>query len=689
MNYQKAYMNQIFSSSLMGQVAEMWRNQFLCDAIIRTGSTDTKAHRLVLVAACPMLQTMENAAVGSHLEVRLSAEIKPESVQTFLKYLYEGFMMLTGDNYRDIEKIAKILQVESVVRCCTDFSKCLSEKTGVPCEKRFSMNENPESVYVRSSDLLKVHDPVKRHSEGETVSPEGERKRQKMNRPTPPPPLLLPMHNIANSERVLHSVDMSRSSDTDRSLGMIEADYSQGIQTSSSSTSEVEIMKDSIEIVHREPPDPNNINQSEPPIQQTMALSVASRVSSDRNTQVVNMTTVLPHSRSSSTQNLHILGSPHSSSRKPEAAHSMDSEPRTPETHKNHDRRHLLTGDSHSRYHQRQNSLEMSQRKHDSYPSNLPSSEILGSNLHDQSAKSVSSPSVAPPQPSSPYRPPISMPLRHPTSSQMQKSFIQPMFRPGIPFDGRPFAGVPIGSLRHMAGGILPPSLAPPLHISYNIEDSIKDHGSSSSVPNSPCTPSVPDLSIIKTEESRENEELHIDIPEESASGTTTPHNNTEEEPLGDDSSNAGSEGGSLWQDNSVKDEAESVGVVDLCGVESAMLDCRYCSEHFSHHSAIMAHFSSVNNHQFCKICPQCYKGFKSRKGYRNHQKMQHTDAADCPSCDVCGKRFPALSNLIAHRRTHSSVRPFHCCKCRKGFKNQYHLKRHLLSCQVGFMSKR
>lgn len=119
------------------------------------------------------------------------------------------------------------------------------------------------------------------------------------------------------------------------------------------------------------------------------------------------------------------------------------------------------------------------------------------------------------------------------------------------------------------------------------------------------------------------------------------------------------------------------------------MLDCRYCSEHFSHHSAIMAHFSSVNNHQFCKICPQCYKGFKSRKGYRNHQKMQHTDAADCPSCDVCGKRFPALSNLIAHRRTHSSVRPFHCCKCRKGFKNQYHLKRHLLSCQVGFMSKR
>ncbi|XP_062569053.1 uncharacterized protein LOC134231152 isoform X1 [Saccostrea cucullata] len=554
MNYQKAYMNQIFSSSLMGQVAEMWRNQLLCDAVIKTGNTDTKAHRLVLVAACPMLQTMENAAIGSNLEVRLSAEIKQESVQTFLKYLYEGFMMLTGDNYKDVEKIAKILQVESVVRCCADFSKCLGEKTGLPCEKRFKVKESPESVYVRSSDLLKVQETVKRHSEGETVSPEGENKRQKMNRPTPPPPLLLPMHNIASNERLSHTTDMARNSETDRSFGVMEADYSpQAIQTLRSSTSEMEIMKDSIEIVHREPPDPNNISQSEPPIQQTMALSVASRITSDHDAQVVNMTNILPHSRASSSQNLHTIGSLHSTSRKQEAAHSTDSAPRTPETHKNHDRRHLLTGETHSRYHphhHRQNSHEMPLRKQDSYPSNLPSSEILGTSLHDLSSKSVSSSSLSSPQPSSSYRPPI--PHRQPSAAQMQKSFMQPIFKPGL-FDGRPFPGIPLGPLRQMAGAMLPTSLAPPPHMSYHMEDPSKDVGSTSSVPSSPCTPSAPDLSVIKSEEPQENEELHIDIPEESTSGTTTPYNNTEEEPPGDDSSNAGSEGGSLWQDNSVK----------------------------------------------------------------------------------------------------------------------------------------
>lgn len=436
-----------------------------------------------------MLQTMENAAIGSHLEVRLSAEIKPESVQTFLKYLYEGFMMLTGDNYKDVEKIAKLLQVESVVRCCVDFSKCLSEKTGVPCEKRFGFGENSDSVYVRSSDLLKVQETVKRHSEEETVSPEGERKRQKTNRPTPPPPLLLPMQNPTNNERVSsHGIDMSRISDTDR---LMEAEYSpQVIQSSRSSTSEAEIMKDSIEIVHREPPDPNNINQSEPPVQQTMGLSVASKIPSDRNTQIVNMSNVLPHSRVSSTKNLHIQGSPHSSSslRKPETAHSIESEPRTPDTHKNQDRRHLLTGETHSRHHIRQNSHEMPSRKHESYPSNLPCSEILGTTgLHDLSSKSICSPTVSS-QPSSPYRPPIPLSHRQPNAAQMQKSFLQPMFRTGMPYDGRSFAGVPMGSLSHLAG-LLPTSMAPPLPMSYNAEDSIKDHGSGPSVPSSPCTP--------------------------------------------------------------------------------------------------------------------------------------------------------------------------------------------------------
>ena len=44
MNYQKVYMNQIYSSSIMRQVAQMWKNQLLCDAVIKTGNIQTKVN---------------------------------------------------------------------------------------------------------------------------------------------------------------------------------------------------------------------------------------------------------------------------------------------------------------------------------------------------------------------------------------------------------------------------------------------------------------------------------------------------------------------------------------------------------------------------------------------------------------------------------------------------------------------
>ena len=42
MNYQKVYMNHVFSSTTMGYLTHMWRGQLLCDAVIKTGSVVTK-----------------------------------------------------------------------------------------------------------------------------------------------------------------------------------------------------------------------------------------------------------------------------------------------------------------------------------------------------------------------------------------------------------------------------------------------------------------------------------------------------------------------------------------------------------------------------------------------------------------------------------------------------------------------
>ncbi|KAK3103379.1 hypothetical protein FSP39_018832 [Pinctada imbricata] len=301
MNYHKVYMNQIASSSLMGQVSQLWRNQLLCDAVIKTGNVDTKAHRLVLVAACPMLQHMENATVGANLEVRLASSIKQESVTAFLQYLYEGFMMLTDDNYKDVEKIGKLLQVESVIKCCIDFEKCLTQKTGMPesVNTRYAMKENEESIHVRTTDLLKVQDSEKRSLSGSNYStPESKRLK---TMPTPPPPLLLPMLNLAqhNNDKVSMRKDYLHEAGS-ADLANVSQIPQISPQIITHSTKPMDTGQDGIEIIHREAPDPNlPMSQSSQAIQQAMGISVASQKSENLIPQVVNIADNLPPKRSS------------------------------------------------------------------------------------------------------------------------------------------------------------------------------------------------------------------------------------------------------------------------------------------------------------------------------------------------------------------------------------------------------
>ncbi|KAK3101346.1 hypothetical protein FSP39_002872 [Pinctada imbricata] len=218
MNYQKVYMNQIYSSSLMGQVAQMWKDDILCDAVIKTGNVQTKAHRLVMIAACPVLQHMENASLGSHLEVRLSSEIKKDSVLAFLQYLYEGFMMLSEDNCKDIEKIGKLLHVDSVVKCCKDFFKCLSEKLGSSRSEKSSFrssSEQPEFQHVRTSSLQKmVPENANKRAGSEESRPQSPMAKRKRTQRSVTPPSFSLSSDDSHSRSREHGRSVTREDDT-------------------------------------------------------------------------------------------------------------------------------------------------------------------------------------------------------------------------------------------------------------------------------------------------------------------------------------------------------------------------------------------------------------------------------------------------------------------------------------------
>lgn len=129
-----------------------------CDVILNFIVFNLQAYRVVLVVVCFMLYFMKNVFVGFNLEVRLVVDIKVDVINIFFQYLYEGFMMLIEENIKDVEKIVRVLQVDSVLKCCVDFYKCLYAGD----KYEYSFYDNVEFKYVRVLDFFKVYERNKR-----------------------------------------------------------------------------------------------------------------------------------------------------------------------------------------------------------------------------------------------------------------------------------------------------------------------------------------------------------------------------------------------------------------------------------------------------------------------------------------------------------------------------------------------
>lgn len=147
-------MSPVQSSNLQSQLCELWKKQKFCDAVIKSDNISVMAHRLVLAASCPMLQSMENYSFGSLLEIRVESDMTKESVMAFLQYLYEGYLMLTEENYCLVEKLARSLHIDSIISFCKDFSQSVFSSSSNIHEP----SGEADFKHVRITNLLKVLD---------------------------------------------------------------------------------------------------------------------------------------------------------------------------------------------------------------------------------------------------------------------------------------------------------------------------------------------------------------------------------------------------------------------------------------------------------------------------------------------------------------------------------------------------
>ncbi|XP_060086299.1 zinc finger and BTB domain-containing protein 49-like isoform X15 [Ylistrum balloti] len=728
MSYQKFYSNQIHSSSLLCQLSHLWKSQLLCDALIRAGSITIKAHRLVLIAACPMLQSMENASAGSHLEVRLAADIKQESVNTFLQYLYEGFMMLTEENVRDVEKVARLLQVDGVIKCCADFYKSLKVKTGVTIQPghnyKYSFQDLVEFRHVRASDIIKsTHDRItKRASEfSRPGSPGGKRQRMYMHPGSPSVDRADDHHSMSDSYKTSYLTPDPWERVPRLGSGMGR----QGATGRNSQPGVIEIVEDSLEIVQTEPvnKDPNKPSDSRQTVQKSVAISIASQITDSTDLRVVNITgsnrdgsntTSTTNSSKSSSQTLQDSFQQKSiSSSSPltslqQSFASSGAMHRMPEMSS-----HQMPGPS----------FRQERAPELFHIPNFGSSDLelvqvpKPGKMSEASASTSSSQSQRQPFPVSLSPVGASSKPSFAVGSASQSPSSQPMGSPMAVPTSTPIQPAHIGrsqSQGSSAGQSDNVERASPVVDSGKDPSSFKEKQEPSPSSTAEMTP---DISIVKVEGQDKDDtgglDMYVDMPPD---GTMTMHSGTGEEsdndhdealeewareesaneggdmsqmdpggakgelPYGGDQSSALGLGFDMADDHVVSGET-GVSPSQLTGINfqhwGAML-CVHCGQTFLTKRLLIQHKARDHGIQVKEIsCKLCAKSFTSRSGLYLHSKTAHGSGKGCPQCNLCGKLFGSQSRLDRHKRTHAQRAPS-CGFCGKTFRSEKALTDHV-----------
>ncbi|XP_021368240.1 zinc finger and BTB domain-containing protein 32-like isoform X11 [Mizuhopecten yessoensis] len=734
MSYQKFYSNQIHSSSLLCQLSHLWKSQLLCDALIRAGPVTIKAHRLVLIAACPMLQSMENASAGSHLEVRLAADIKQESVNTFLQYLYEGFMMLTEDNVRDVEKVARLLQVDGVIKCCADFYKALKTKTGVAIQPghnyKYSFQDLIEFRHVRASEIIKSTQDrmTKRTSEfSRPGSPGGKRQRMYMHPGSPSVDRADDHHSMSDSYKASHLAPDPWERVPRLGSGMGR----QGATGRNSQPGVIEIVEDSLEIVQTEPinKDPNKPSDSRQTVQKSVAISIASQITDSTDLRVVNITgsnrdgsnTTSTTSSSKSSSHAHqessfppksnVLSSPLTSLQ--QSFSSSGAMHRMPDMSS-----HVMPGPSFRQERAPEHfhipnfsstDLELVQ-----VPKPNKMQEAAASTSSSQSQRQPFPVSLSPVGASSkasfaigsasqsPSSQPMGSPMAAPTSTPIQPAQIARSHSQG-------------SSAGHSDSGM---ERASPVVDSGKDPSSYKEKQEPSPSSTAEMTP---DISIVKVEGQDKDDtgglDMYVDMPPD---GTMTMHSGTGEESDNDHDEAleewAREESANETGDMSQMDPGGAKGVLPCGGDQSSALGigfdtalsddhvvcgetgvgpsqlteqginfqqwgamlCVHCGQPFLTKRLLIQHKASHHGIHVKEIsCTLCAKSFTSRSGLYLHSKTAHGSGKGCPQCNLCGKLFGSQSRLERHKKTHAQKTPS-CGFCGKTFRSDRALTEHV-----------
>ena len=80
-----------------------------------------QAHKLVLSSVCNLIHTRVISGDESVLKLRLPRDLDHKAVQSFVKYLYHGSIIITTGNVKDMYRLSNIFEMEALKKYVYDF----------------------------------------------------------------------------------------------------------------------------------------------------------------------------------------------------------------------------------------------------------------------------------------------------------------------------------------------------------------------------------------------------------------------------------------------------------------------------------------------------------------------------------------------------------------------------------------